>query len=112
MDLEAIEKVLQPTRSRYRPVIWREIGRYSIDPPEQLCSKNIYKQILYVRDRPEFWPSVSTIHSELLTLERLEMLEGTVCNAPPRSADWFVRTDPEAWDVAFEIMSRSPTPEV
>lgn len=103
MDTDTIERMLRPTASKHRPVIWSTLGRFSIDPPEKFCATGIHW--ILNRER-NLWLSSSTLSVEFHKLLDIDMLGRADADGPYDQAKWYTRIDQEAWDTAFEIMTR------
>jgi hypothetical protein len=109
MDERAIEKLLKPGRSRYRPQVWQTLGQYSIDPPQRFCVVDVFNNIIRSKADHIYVP-LTTISVELRKLEKIDMVLGVEPDGPQDRANWFVRTDPAAWQHAIEFINQAEQP--
>jgi len=90
-------------RAKYRPAIWSIIGGFTIDPPERFFGEMV-RRMIKVEDHAAH---ASDIHSEFRQLGKLGMIERLPSLETDR-ANWYVRTNPEAWAIASPYLSVKP----
>jgi len=109
MNLEhEISRILP--RSPARPLIWSAVGRFAIEPPERFYATQIWHMERGINRPPGLSPS--RISTELSRLAWMDMVE-RLPDDPSLRVVYYVRTNPEAWDLALEaINSLQPTETV
>jgi len=104
MSVEDIDRRLADNRSSiYMPIIWRTVGRFAIEPPEQFYQMQVLGLIQadIGKDSPI---APSTIHREIHALDALGMVRRVDPSFRGMDPKWYIRTDPESWDYVFSVM--------
>lgn len=108
MDIKRLEKLLLPdSRSKYRSLIWRTIGQYSIEPPQRFCGIEVLSSARSQDDPLAFRVGGTSVYAELKNLNGVDMIEPVTSDDPYSRVNWFARTDPEAWAVAFQMIKET-----